>query len=76
MRISDDCVLFAGGVNDIMKKISNKTFIYDLRTKKIEKLPSMIYPKFKFTSELLENSVYAIGGRSYGTNEISILKIC
>ncbi len=75
-RISENELMFAGGINITFKKITAKTFKYDLKTRKVTLLPEMLQIRYTFPLHRLGNFVYAIGGREYGADNIAIINLC
>jgi hypothetical protein len=75
-RIDDNRVFFTGGINISFQKISARTFIYDMRTKTITKLPDMHRIRYTFPVIYMGNCVYVIGGREYGDDKAAIFCDC
>lgn len=76
VRIDDKRVLFAGGVNYLFNKVYDRSFIYNLKDKSIEKLPPMAQIRFFFATSIFKDYVYVMGGRSYGNDRESIIGDC
>lgn len=75
-RVSDSRLIFAGGINVNYKKISQAAFSYDLATKTIKRLPSMLHLRYTFPLVRFKGHVYALGGREYGNDSLAILRQC
>ena len=75
-RISQNEVLFAGGINFSFKAICDDAFIYNLQTRKVKKVPNMKKIRYTFSLIKFKNFVYAIGGREYGSDKNAIFQDC
>lgn len=76
IRIKNDELFFAGGVNYSFNRVYNNCFTYNLKTKKIKSINSMLDIRFSFSITFFKNEIYVLGGRTYGNNEESILSDC
>lgn len=59
-----------------MDDITKNTFIYDACTNRVTKAHNMLHERYTFCCVLRKNYVYAIGGRTYGEDDIAIHKNC
>lgn len=75
-RVNGHLLFFCGGIGISFKKITDKCFMYDLKTRKIEKVEKMTKARYTFSCQKLGNYIYAIGGREYGSDKISIFNNC
>jgi hypothetical protein len=76
VRISAEEILFAGGVNFLFNRVYEKTFIYNLRTKEIKKLPNMLNNRFFAGFSYYDGKIWAIGGRGYGEDAVAVMNEC
>lgn len=76
VRISSEEILFAGGVNFLFNRVYEKSFIYNLRTKEIKKLPNMLNNRFFAAFSFHDGKIWAIGGRGYGEDMIAVMNEC
>ena len=76
IRIKIDELFFAGGVNYSFNRVYNNCFTYNLITKKIKSVNSMLDIRFSFSIKFFKGEIYALGGRTYGNNDESILSDC
>ena len=63
LRLDEETIMFAGGVNHAFNRVDNVCFTYNVRTKEIKSLYSMQEIRFCFVLVKLGHFVYAIGGR-------------
>ena len=75
-RVNSQLLFFCGGIGINFKKITDKCFMYDLKTRTIEKVDKMTKARYTFSCEKLGNYIYAIGGREYGADKIAIFNNC
>ena len=75
-RIDAEKVIFAGGINVNFNKISHNCLEYNLRTKEVKKLEQMKSGRYTFPFIKFNNYLYAIGGREYGDDQVSIYRTC
>lgn len=73
-RIAPNVVFFCGGINKLFTKIQDACFIFDIASNKVERLPSLRFPKYSFPCVFYKGCVYAIGGRVYGVTGSAVLK--
>lgn len=73
VRISPTILLFCGGVNTSFTFIHSTTFLLNLETAKVERLPDMQIARYTFPCVIKDNFIYAIGGRIYGQTGTSII---
>lgn len=76
VMLDQNRIFMCGGVNFSMDAISNQCAIYSIRDNDFEALEAMQHIRFNFPCILHQNKVFAIGGRSYGYDEIAILASC
>ena len=76
IRLDNNRVFFTGGVNYLFNKVYDRCFIYDLKDKKVEKLPNMHRIRFFFSIMSHKEYIYVMGGRSYGNDRESIMADC
>jgi N-acetylneuraminic acid mutarotase len=75
-RTASNKVVFAGGINVNFNKISHNCFEYNLETKEIKKLEQMKSGRYTFPLVKFKHYLYAIGGREYGDDQVSIYRTC
>lgn len=75
-RVGAETVIFAGGINTNFNKISHSCFEYNLRTREVKKLEPMKSGRYTFPFIKFHNYLYAIGGREYGDDQVSIYRTC
>lgn len=75
-RVNDTKVLFAGGVTRDMTKVSNRTYLLDLKTFKAIECQRLNYARFAFEMVYLDGYVYAIGGRHIFDHEPVVMSKC
>ena len=76
VKTSDSCYFIAGGINSSLTKIFEDTFLYMSFDNMAFKLEPMQTPRYTFNLVLQHPWVYALGGRTYGTDEVGVLNAC
>ena len=75
-RVNQNEVFFCGGIKVNLRKIESLAFIYNLKTKKVEKLNKMFKIRYYFPCKKLANYIYAVGGRVYGNDLQAVIGDC
>jgi hypothetical protein len=68
--------MLGGGLNSTRSIIGRKAFIYNSDSNSVEYESDMIDKRYTFPMAFIYPYVYAIGGRFYGTSEVSIMRSC
>lgn len=76
VRVSPYEFILVGGIQDQMDLISNKSFDYNIKTKIAQRLANMKQDRYTFNCLMREGKVYVIGGRTYGEDNVALLKSC
>lgn len=76
VKKDDDTIYIAGGINKNLTKINNKFYRFKPKSQIFEELPSMHEIRYTFPLVYHDNRVYAIGGRIYGSDDVSLLSKC
>lgn len=69
-------VFVCGGLTKYNDVISDKFFAFDAATSRFEELPPMSTPRYSFCLLWLDNRLYVLGGRTYGTDQEALLRSC
>ncbi len=69
-------MFLAGGVNYSFNRVFNECCIFNLKTKQVKCINSMLDIRFSFSIAYFKEKVFAIGGRAYGNNMDAILNDC
>jgi hypothetical protein len=76
VKKDEDTIYIAGGINKNLSKINSNFFVFRPKNHSIEKLPDMNQIRYTFPLVYHDNRVYAIGGRIYGSDDVSLLANC
>ena len=76
VKTSDSCYFISGGINTTLDKIFEETFLYMSLENTTFKIESMHTPRYTFNLVLQHPWVYALGGRTYGSDEVGVLNTC
>ena len=71
-----DTMVVCGGIKHNLTGITNQCFTYSFSQHSCTKMPSMIDIRYTFSTVYHKNKVYALGGRIYGDDNVSLLKKC
>jgi len=74
--LDQDTVYVAGGINKKLNKINKNFFLFKPISRTLEQLPPMHNIRYTFPLIYHQDRIYAIGGRIYGSDEVSLLKSC
>lgn len=75
-RISAEKVVLAGGVNLLFNLVEDAVFELNLDTMEVVSLPNMRNLRFLFNFFCLKRHLYAVGGRGYGAEQVSVMREC
>ena len=67
-------IYILGGLNAAASSISDSFLHFDPQTLEVTILPPMPVPRYTFSAVIFNDRLYAIGGRSYGTDQEALLK--
>lgn len=76
LQLDDNRIAICGGTSHSMRFISKQFHIYNIKENSFIRLPDMHQIRFNFPLIYLNNKLYALGGRQFGTNDYAILKEC
>ena len=74
--IGEDRMIVCGGIQYNLTGISKECFEYSFVTEKFMKIKPMIDIRYTFPVIHYGNRVYAVGGRVYGDDTVSLLRKC
>lgn len=72
----EDTMVVCGGIKHNLTGITNQCFEYSFSKHSCVKLPNMLDIRYTFPIIHVNNKVYAIGGRIYGDDTVSLLRKC
>lgn len=75
-RINQNQIFLCGGIKANLRKIESLSLLYNLQTKKVQKLTKMHKIRYSFSCKKHKNNIYAIGGRVYGNAQNAIINDC
>ena len=75
-RISHDELVFAGGVNYTFNRVTSKSYQYNIRTGRLNKMDRLIQKRFCGQMVFVNHRLIIIGGREYGNVSVAVLKSC
>lgn len=76
VRLDDERLIFAGGVNYLFNHVTSKTFEYNIRNSKYTKMPNLMNRRFFAQSVFSRGRLLVIGGRDYGNDSVAIMRSC
>lgn len=76
VRLDEDRLIFAGGVNYLFNHVTSKAYEYNIRTSKFTKIGNLLNRRFFAQIALVRGRLLVIGGRDYGSDDVSILRSC
>lgn len=72
----NDTMIVCGGIKHNLTGITNQCFLYSFSDHACTKLPNMANIRYTFSIVYNNNKVYALGGRIYGDDNVSLLNKC
>ena len=76
VKLPDGKYFFNGGMDNTNSIIPQNSFLYSPQDNTAVKLAKSNYARYTFNLYSKDNYVYAIGGRSWGDDEIALMKFC
>ena len=73
---NEDTMIVCGGIKHNLTGITNQCFEYSFSKHSCTKLPSMLDIRYTFPIIYCDNFIYAIGGRVYGDDTVSLMTKC
>lgn len=71
-----DTIIVCGGIKHNLTGITNQCFAYSFSQHSCTKMSNMIDIRYTFSTIFHREKLYAIGGRIYGDDTVSLLKKC
>ena len=75
-KIGKKMYFLGGGLNSTRSLIGRNAFIYNAENNSLEHESQMFDKRYTFPMAFIYPYVYAIGGRYYGTSQVSIMRSC
>ena len=72
----EDTLVVCGGIKHNLTGITNQCFEYSFSKHSCTKLPNMLEIRYTFPTIHVNGKVYAIGGRVYGDDTVSLMRKC
>ena len=68
--------IITGGISHKLDHIHSNTYLYNIKSNKIYKLPNLKQARYTHYSVYIDNWVYVLGGREFGEDDQAILNKC
>jgi hypothetical protein len=76
VRLDNERLIFAGGVNYLFNHVTSKTYEYNIRTSKYTKMPTLMNRRFFAQIVFARGRLLVVGGRDYGNDSVAIMRSC
>ena len=76
VKTSHHCYFLVGGINSKLDAISTFSYLYMSQENTSFRLDPMKTPRYTFNIVYQHPWIYALGGRTYGSDEIGVLNAC